>query len=193
MAAPVPSPSQSSYTTPSPKKHAASSFIADCSARLHLGHVPTSTAMVLAHRYFATHAAPHSFPQHVDIGAACIFLATKITEKPRKLRDVMNVAYCVAHNVNTPVSTGHEYSAFKERLLDAEQHVLRAIRFDMDVPLPYQHLLNLAKLLQVSRVVVQIALTLASDLFYSARALEYPPHVIAASSIYLAMDLLQVH
>ncbi|KAF0772881.1 hypothetical protein AaE_002236, partial [Aphanomyces astaci] len=169
MAAPVPSPSQSSYTTPSPKKHAASSFIADCSARLHLGHVPTSTAMVLAHRYFATHAyirpplkmlfvsshrfnacihrAPHSFPQHVDIGAACIFLATKITEKPRKLRDVMNVAYCVAHNVNTPVSTGHEYSAFKERLLDAEQHVLRAIRFDMDVSLPYQHLLNLAKLL----------------------------------------------
>ncbi|ETV92411.1 hypothetical protein, variant [Aphanomyces invadans] len=130
-----------------PTQHVSSSFIADCSARLHLGHVATTTAMVLAHRYYGTHKTPHSFPQHQVIGAACIFLATKITEKPRKLRDVMNVVHCASLNVNSPMPTGPEYTAFKERLLDAEQNVLRAIRFDMDVALPYQHLLNYTKIL----------------------------------------------
>ncbi|KAF0697876.1 Aste57867_11459 [Aphanomyces stellatus] len=157
--------------------------------------------MVLAHRFYAkkrydsstvastTARSLDMFP-HVEIGGACIFLATKITEKPRKLRDVMNVAYCVSRNTNTPVPTGPEYTTLKESLLDAEQSVLRVIRFDMDIPLPYQYLLNYTKVLESPRLVVQIALTLTSDLFYSPRALLYAPHVIAAACIYLAIELL---
>ncbi|CAK4814139.1 unnamed protein product [Aphanomyces euteiches] len=173
------------------RMHTTSKFIADCSARLHLGHVPTTTAMVLAHRFYAN-ASVEVFP-YVEIGAACIFLATKITEKPRKLRDVMNVAYCVSNNTNTPVPTGVEYSTLKENLLDAEQTVLRMIRFDMNVALPYQYLLNYTKILGCPRLVVRMALTLTSDLYYMPSALQYPSHVIAASCIVLAIELLEIN
>ncbi|OQR81459.1 hypothetical protein THRCLA_11713 [Thraustotheca clavata] len=157
--------------------HARSTFVADCCARLHLGYVPTTTAMMLCHRFYAKMSA-QTFP-YMDIGASCIFLSTKITEKPRKLRDIMNVAYSIANNTNKPVPTGSEYTNMKERLLDGEQNVLRVLHFELDMNLPYNFLLNYTQLLRCSRTCVQVALTLASDFFYSPTSLEYDAHIIA--------------
>ncbi|KDO27952.1 hypothetical protein SPRG_07228 [Saprolegnia parasitica CBS 223.65] len=127
----------------------------------------------------------------MDIGASCIFLSTKLSEKPRKLRDIMNVAYSIAQKTNSPVPTGSEYTAMKERLLDGEQNVLRVLRFDLDMDLPYKYLLNYARFLRVSKATVQVALTLASDFFYAPTSLQYDAHIVAVACIYIAHTLLE--
>ncbi|OQR82861.1 cyclin-related protein FAM58A-like isoform 1 [Achlya hypogyna] len=176
---------------PSRRWHAISSFVADCCARLHLGYIPTTTAMLLSHRFYAQ-KSPQTFP-FMDIGASCIFLATKLTEKPRKLRDIMNVAYSIAHKTNSPVPVGSVYTAMKERLLDAEQNILRVLRFELDMDLPYMYLLNYAKFLRCSRATVQVALTLTSDFFYAPRSLSYDAPIIAAACLYVALSLVGEH
>ena len=78
--------------------------------------------------------------------ATCIHIACKQTENPRKLRDVVNVAYYVSHpDPDTSESSKRllkidaQFWTIKESLMKAELVVLRSLRFHTNVYLPHSY------------------------------------------------------
>ncbi|KAK9723066.1 hypothetical protein K7432_002174 [Basidiobolus ranarum] len=86
----------------------------------------------------------------------CINLACKTTEVSRKVRDIINVGYRLLHPTESPLRIGEvnmlqsslfksllisyrkqAYWKMKDSLLSSELIVLRILRFEVDVELPY--------------------------------------------------------
>ncbi|ORX97985.1 hypothetical protein K493DRAFT_313839 [Basidiobolus meristosporus CBS 931.73] len=68
---------------------------------------------------------------------SCINLACKTTEVSRKVRDIINVGYRILHPTEPPLRINEEYWQMKDSLSSSELIVLRILRFEMDVELPY--------------------------------------------------------
>ncbi len=111
---------------------------------------------------------------------------------------VLLIARCGAHplhethllslNVSHPSLLLH---TAKDRLLVAEQHVLRLVRFQLYIDLPHKYLLNLCKLLAVSRATTAAALCLTNDsIAYTDLCLRRQPMEVAAAALQLCMGLL---
>ena len=79
--------------------------------------------------------------------ATCLHIACKQTESPRKLRDVVNVAFYVSHpdpdNSDTSkrlLKIDAQFWTLKESLMKAELVVLCSLRFDTNVYLPHSYI-----------------------------------------------------
>jgi cyclin T len=70
-------------------------FIEEAGRQLKLPQVCKATAMVLFHRFYAK----HSFAQHdrFEVAVACLLLAAKTEESPRKLNVVLQECYRLKH------------------------------------------------------------------------------------------------
>ncbi len=78
------------------------------------------------------------------MAAACLLLAGKVEETPKKCKDVLKVTQSIL--------TEHQMANFgsnpKEELLTHERILLQTIKFDLQVQHPYSHLLKFAKSLK---------------------------------------------
>ena len=131
---------------------------------LRLGTETRYAALVYLHRYFhatMTREQPRtgSVLQRPSpwVAAACLFLATKSQEEPRRLRDVINLAHILLDESTTTTSGLNEeangaiicidkepplldetYWELKKKLVETEQIVLRWLGFDLFVPHPHR-------------------------------------------------------
>ena len=80
--------------------------------------------------------------------AACMLLACKCEDTPRKLGDVGTVVDMVLRRSTTPVPIGSTYHTLKDRVVWAEQLLVQTIGFVLHVPHPYQYLLNFVRALR---------------------------------------------
>jgi cyclin T len=144
-------------------------FLEEASRKLKLPRVAISTSMVFFHRFFAV----HSFADHdrFEVAVACLLLAAKTEESPKKLKDVIQICWSIKTQsakksvsskggaspvVGTPEAKvdkamfldvkGEEYTKLKERTLLLERVVLHTIGFELSVDHPYKFLVD-----QVSR------------------------------------------
>lgn len=144
----------------------------------------------------------------------CLFLASKVEEQPRRLRDVINSIYFVRALARLAPETlthtqeeGNEreriieaeailkldgqYWDLKEKLVDTEQLVLRVLGFDIDTFEPYRLLLNFARSLRARPVLVEVAWTLVNDALFSSRCqLECAPAAQAVAALYVGQQIL---
>ena len=78
--------------------------------------------------------------------AALVFLACKVDEQKRDLRDVIAV---VRHLLNVKVQDDlqeyEECKRYKPHVVNEEQVILRAIGFKTQVDIPHKYLLNFAR------------------------------------------------
>ncbi|KAJ3326565.1 Cyclin- protein fam58a [Blyttiomyces sp. JEL0837] len=133
------------------------------------------------------------------IAAAAVHLACKQTEVSRKVRDVINVGYWVLHNESDGYIYTEEdiYWELKESLITAEMFLLRALRFDTNVELPYAflamiHLACKDRLLDGVRILC--LKLLASSAFYAAlESMKQTPAPVMDRWVqnWLGSDLLQ--
>ena len=79
------------------------------------------------------------------VAATCLFLATKVEEQPRRIRDVLNTTHRIAYPGRPPLVIDQEFAARREAIVTCEQSVLRALRFDTEVPSPHTHLVTVAQ------------------------------------------------
>lgn len=80
----------------------------------------------------------------------CAFLASKIEESPRKLRDCLHHALALRFKNNTEIMDRfaegtRDYRQLYERILGLEKVVLVASCFDLTIDHPYRHLARLFK------------------------------------------------
>ena len=149
-------------------------FIEEAAGRiLKLPRVAVSTAEVFFHRFYAK----HSFKDHdrFEVAVACIVLAGKTEESPRKLNHVMDECYKLklrgmqAGRISTTTAGGgkggsppsaatkpldqksEEFFKLKERILLLERVILHTIGFELSVDHPYKFLVEQIKKLVHAR------------------------------------------
>ena len=79
-------------------------FIEECARTLRLPRIPVATAEVFLHRFYAK----HSFSEHdrFEVAVACILLAAKTEESPKKLTTVIQECHRVKNRAAASRSKG---------------------------------------------------------------------------------------
>jgi cyclin T len=158
-------------------------FIEEAGRILKLPRVAVATAMVFFHRFYAK----HSFAEHdrFEVAVACLLLAAKTEEAPKKLVTVIDECYKLKHrgmaagriSQNSPmhptntISTtgsldpkGEEFLKLKERILLLERVILHTIGFELSIDHPYKSLVDqIKKLIQTRQLEYIIAPSTASS------------------------------
>eukprot|EP01116_Phalansterium_solitarium_P006412 TRINITY_DN1870_c0_g1_i3.p1 TRINITY_DN1870_c0_g1~~TRINITY_DN1870_c0_g1_i3.p1 ORF type:complete len:808 (+),score=76.45 TRINITY_DN1870_c0_g1_i3:178-2601(+) len=157
--------------------------------KLHQGNM--ATGQVLFHRFFYR----KSMRKHaVEIAAmACLFLACKVAENPRKSRDVIQVFHRLKQRrldqSLDPLDTNKpEFFDIKTELVRTERAILKELSFLVHLEHPYKYVLNYLKVLDLesNKEVTQRAWNYINDSFRTNVCILYNPEVIATACIYLA-------
>ena len=174
-------------------------FIQRMGILLKLPQVGMCTAQVMFHRFYAKRSLNKFDVRHVAMGA--LFLATKVEECPRKVRDVINVYWHLeqkrAGQTPAPMDIySSRYNALKERLIRAEREILKELGFILYCEHPHKFILNYVKLLTVNnetcRQLAQHAWNFCNDSQRTNVCIRFAPEVICCAAIWMAARVLQI-
>lgn len=157
-------------------RYQASGLVQSLGMRLKLPQVTIATAQVFLHRFYIREGF-HAFP-YAELAPAVLFLAAKVDEHPRKIRDVLAAQ-------EQPV-VGEDGRA-AERLVLLEKIVLQTLCFDLGVVHPYRFVFRLVSgLPEVSDELVQDAWIVVNDSYRTSLCIRFPPKTLAAAAIVFA-------
>jgi len=135
----------------------------------------------------AAAAGPTSSDEQGRVGA-CLFVASKVCEQPRRARDVVNAVHRAVHG--GLLRSSHEYWAKKESLLSHEQGLLRGLGFDLTVAHPHPFFYHYCHALDAPPQLAALAAAILNDSACSAECGDTPAGVVAAAALALAAALL---
>ncbi|KAI3658998.1 hypothetical protein MP638_000342 [Amoeboaphelidium occidentale] len=166
-------------------------LIHNASRLLRLNDLITHHAMVLFNRFYFV----HSFTEHdlFNAAMASCFVAAKCNDSVRRLRDVVNVFYCL-RGANDSKERQHldlysnEFYELRNALMQYEMILLQSLAFNISVDHVEPFLLCFLNMLQLSKFsdeIMKYALCYLNDSSYSIAGLCFSPETIACSCIYL--------
>ncbi|XP_075541289.1 cyclin-L1 [Dermacentor variabilis] len=163
---------------------------------LRLPQVAMATGQVLFHRfYFSKSFVRHSME---IVAMACITLASKIEEAPRRIRDVVNIFHHIkqvkgAKNIQ-PLILDQNYINLKNQVIKAERRVLKELGFCVHVKHPHKIIVTLLQVLDCEKnmKLMQAAWNYMNDSLRTDIFVRYSPETIACACIYLSARLLQI-
>ncbi|KAJ2337962.1 hypothetical protein GGF43_006989, partial [Coemansia sp. RSA 2618] len=120
-------------------------FLRQASLMLELPTSTWATGTVLFHRYckYVTRSrSAEPLDPHVCL-ILCIYLATKVTEEPRKQRDMINVGHKLTNPDTDEPLAGTTFDKLRETLTKSELVLMRALGFDVNVELPHAWIANI--------------------------------------------------
>lgn len=170
-------------------------FLQDLGMRLKVPQVTIATAIIFCHRFFLRQS--HAKNDRRTIATVCMFLAGKVEETPRPLKDVILVSYEIIHKKDPAavqrVKQKEVYEQQKELILLGERVVLATLGFDLNVHHPYKPLVEAIKKFKVAQnALAQVAWNFVNDGLRTSLCLQFKPHHIAAGAIFLAAKFLKV-
>ncbi|XP_065009566.1 cyclin-T1-3-like [Musa acuminata AAA Group] len=172
------------------------SFLQDLGMRLKLPQVTIATAIVFCHRFFLRQS--HAKNDRRIIAIACLFLAGKVEDTSRPLKDVILVSceiiYKKEPSAVQKIKQKEVYEQQKELIVLGERVVLATLGFDLNVLHPYKPLVEAIKKFKVStqNSLAQAAWNFVNDGLRTSLCLQYKPHHIAAGAVCLAAKFLKV-
>ncbi|XP_045799745.1 cyclin-T1-5-like [Trifolium pratense] len=170
-------------------------FLQDLGMRLKVPQVTIATAIIFCHRFFLRQS--HAKNDRRTIATVCMFLAGKVEETPRPLKDVILVSYEIINKKDPTavqrIKQKDVYEQQKELILLAERLVLATLGFDLNVLHPYKPLVEAIKKFKVAQnALAQVAWNFVNDGLRTSLCLQFKPHHIAAGAIFLAAKFLKV-
>jgi hypothetical protein len=153
-----------------------------------LGYSTIHTAIVYLHRFYQFHSFK-TFPRFVT-ACACLFLAGKVEETPKKCKDIIKKASTLL----SPPKMASFGEDPKEEVITMERILLKTIKFDLQVDHPYRFLIEYAKSLKSTgsipkEQVVQKAWNFINDSLETTLCLQWEPEIIAVAMMYLATKI----
>ena len=164
-----------------------------CGVLLRLPQKVCATAQVLLHRFYCK----RSFVQFkVEFAAmAAIWLASKLEEHPRALKDVLQVYNRIERRDNArPLAllefADPKFAEWRGQVVVTERYMLREFGFVMQVEHPHKFVLVLLspQVLRGSDRLMQESWHLANDSLRTSVCVRFPPETIACAVIALASE-----
>jgi len=167
-------------------RRAACAFLSEAGGSLKMPQLTIATATIFFHRFFAIHSMKNFDKDAVSM--TCLFLAGKVEETPRKLKNVIDNCWKILHNknINEKDKESEEYLRLREQVLLHEFLLLQTLEFDLTIEHPYKHLLVVMKYLKADKELAQFAWNFVNDSLRTTVCLQYAPNIIALACIYLA-------
>jgi protein BUR2 len=167
----------------------ASMFIQTVGLQLRLPQLTIATALLFYHRFFALHSLKQ-YPL-LDMSTACLFVAAKLEETPKKLRELVMVAYAIQYPDRPGLTMDSaEFKRERDHIVSLERDLLQALCFDFQIDHPYRYLLHYVKQLQGGKELAQSAWSFANDSFRTTLPLQYYARVIGMGCVYLAANMM---
>lgn len=163
---------------------------------LRLPQVAMATGQVLLQRFYYS----DSFVKHNMwyTSMACIALASKIEEAPRRLRDVINVFnHLKQKRLGLPVKAmalDQKYIELKNNVIKAERKLLKELGFCVHVKHPHKFIVTLLQVLGYGKndSLLQSSWNYMNDCLRTDVFVRHTPETIACSCIYLGARILKV-
>lgn len=149
-----------------------------------------ATAQVFCHRFYIRETF-RTFP-YQETAPALLFLAAKVEEHPRKLKDVLQALNETSSDTTTSTTgatDSNNNTNLVERTLTLERIILQTLCFDLVVTHPYKYVFRLVKVLpHVADELVQSAWIVVNDSFRTSLSIRHPAKSIAAAAIVFALQ-----
>ncbi|XP_053566059.1 cyclin-L1 isoform X2 [Bombina bombina] len=132
------------------------------------------------------------------VAMACINLASKIEESPRRIRDVINVFHHLrqlrAKRTPCPLILDQSYINTKNQVIKAERRVLKELGFCVHVKHPHKIIVMYLQVLECERnqTLVQTAWNYMNDCLRTNVFVRFEAETVACACIYLAARALQI-
>ncbi|XP_061456933.1 cyclin-L2 isoform X2 [Rhineura floridana] len=155
-----------------------------------------ATGQVLFQRFFYTKSFVKHSMEHVSM--ACVHLASKIEEAPRRIRDVINVFHRLRFlrekKKPVPLILDQEYVNLKNQIIKAERRVLKELGFCVHVKHPHKIIVMYLQVLECERNqhLVQTSWNYMNDSLRTDVFVRFHPESIACACIYLAARTLEI-
>ncbi|CAK8696971.1 unnamed protein product [Clavelina lepadiformis] len=138
-------------------------------------------------------------PQMEDVAMASIWLASKVEESPRRVRDVMNVFHFLRQKRQgvsspTPMPLDEDYIISKNNVIKSERRLLKELGFCVHVKHPHKIIVVYLQVLEMEKnqKLVQTAWNYMNDSLRTSVFVKHTPETIACACIYLAARVLRI-
>ncbi|KIX03099.1 uncharacterized protein Z518_06649 [Rhinocladiella mackenziei CBS 650.93] len=172
-------------------------FITQVGIMLKLPQLTLATASVYLHRFFMRHemVQPGQKGQqgfhHYSVAATAIFLATKVEENYRKMRELVVACCRVAQKQPNLVvdEQSKEYWKWRDNILHNEDLLLEALCFDLQLEQPYRILLDYLRFYRVqeNKLLRNTSWAFLNDSLVTTMCLQLTPSAIAGSALYIGV------
>lgn len=163
-------------------------FLGNVAKLLQLPHMAVYTACTFFHRFYMRHSIKSKHP--FEAAAVCIFLATKVEESNRHLRDVCICLVKVAQKDHRAVvdEQSKDFWRWRDCILYGEGFFLEVLCFDLTLDSPFEHLSYYVKKLGINHVreVCKTAWEFVTDSCKTPLCLMFSTNTIALAAIYWA-------
>lgn len=164
---------------------------------LKLPQVAMACAQVLFQRYYYSKSfLTHDF-QHAAM--ACLYIASKIEECFRKLREIINVFHHIKQKklgraVEPLDCIGEQYLGIKSKVINMERRVLKELGFCVHVKHPHKIIVVYLQFLEMdlNQSLAQQSWNYMNDGLRTTIFVRHSPESIAAACIFLAARVLQI-
>ncbi|EEA27118.1 hypothetical protein TMatcc_004610 [Talaromyces marneffei ATCC 18224] len=175
-------------------------FIVQVGIMLKLPQLTLTTAAVFLHRFFVRHSMvdlPRKPGLHpYSVAAGCLFLASKVDENCRKIKELV-IACCRVAQKNNNLEVDEQNKEFwrwKDTLLAYEDMCLEALCFDLQLEQPhkicYEFLCYFGK--SDHKGLRNAAWAFLNDSNYTVLCLQFYPRTIAAAALWAGARLCDV-
>jgi protein BUR2 len=174
-------------------------FITQVGIMLKLPQLTLATASVYLHRLFMRQKMPtekNPGLHHYSAAATALFLATKVEENCRKMRELVVACCRVAQKQPNLVvdEQNKEYWKWRDTILHNEDVLLEALCFDLQLEQPYRILFEFLQYygVQDNKNLRNSSWAFLNDSHVTTMCLLHSPRIIAGAALYTGVRLANI-
>lgn len=168
-------------------------FITQAGIMLKLPQLTLATAAVYFHRFFMRFSMADHLPGRMHpypIAATSLFLATKVEENVRKMKELVVACCRVAQKQPNMVidEQSKEFWKWRDTILHNEDVLLEALCFDLQLEQPYRQLYEFICFFgqNGNKSLRNASWAFVNDSGFTVLCLQFPARIIAAAALYVA-------